>query len=507
MFNSGNVTGKGVVTIVGGSQPELNLLPIAMSLDTIGQRQGYFCWNCFMGKILLQHASKRSDQSVTTPTTLDATVIPVGPHKKSGWLGSLFRCLLLVSAFGSGWFAATRHLTQPVKETIPEETAQPAPGASVVAVTVEPVSIQSVQRTVEAFGTLYGFEEVTMSTRVEGRVRKVLHDVSDDVKPTEPLLEIDPTDYELAVQQSDRALHVELAKLGLKSPPDARFDVEKVPFVAKAKSQMDHAKTRLERTSRLAATKTISAEESENAASDYRTASAEYENQILQAETDLATIQMKQVGLEVAREQLANTKILTPTPSIAVPGIENVTYVVSQRSVSEGMVVRPGTEIFRVVINQILKLRVPVPERFSADVRLGQLANVFVATSQTPFTGTVTRVYPTVEPATRTFQVEIQVPNPNGELKPGSFAKAAILTRVDSNAITVPLASVIQFAGITKIFLVENGHAMEVPVSLGTQTTEWVEIAEPKLAEGALVITSGQSAVAHETAVTVRTPE
>lgn len=460
-----------------------------------------------MGKILLQHAPNASDQSVTIPSVLDGKMTRNSPQQKSGWLAALLRFLLLVAAFGGGWFAATRHLSQPVKEAMPAEISLEAPSSSVVAITVEPISTRTVQRTVEAFGTLFGFEEVSISARVEGRIRQILHDVADEVKPSDPLLEIDPTDYELTVQQSDRALQVELAKLGLKSPPDSRFDLEKVPFVAKARSQMDHAKTRLERISRLAASKTISAEESENAASDYRTAAAEYENQILLAETDLATIQMKQVGLEVAREQLANTKVLTPTPSITVPGIENVSYVVSQRSVSEGTVVRPGTEIFRVVINQILKLRLPVPERYSADVRLGQKANVFVATSRNPVTGTVTRVYPTVEPATRTFQVEIQVPNPDGELKPGSFAKAAILTRVDSNAITVPLASVIQFAGITKIFLAENGHAKEVPVTLGTQTTEWVEIAEPQLPESALVITSGQSAIAHETAVTVRTPE
>ena len=303
---------------------------------------------------------------------------------------------------GAGWYAASSRHHQAAKETLQTQSENEEKGISGVAVTVEPVSIRTVQRTVEAFGTLYGFEEVGISARVEGRVRRVLHDIADQVKPTEPLLEIDPTDYELNVQQSSRALQVELAKLGLKSPPDSRFEVEKVPFVAKAKSQMDHAKARFERTSRLAASKTISAEESETAASDYRTAQAEYDNQILQAETDLATVQMKQVDLEVAREQLSNTKVLVPTPSVAVPGLDDISYVVSQRSVSEGTVVRPGTELFRVVINQILKLRVPVPERYSAEVRLGQQALVHVATSSTPFTGTVTRVYPTVEPATRT---------------------------------------------------------------------------------------------------------
>ena len=446
-----------------------------------------------------------SERSDSLPSASDG-VTKREPHpQSSGWLGTLLRAAVLLATFGSGWYAATTQVGHPTKETLPPESIAEGRQAAAVTVTVEPVSTRTVQRTVEAFGTLYGFEEVSISARVEGRVRKVLHDIADDVKPTEPLLEIDPTDYELAVQQSDRALQVELAKLGLKTPPDSGFVIEKVPFVAKAMSQRDHAKSRLERITRLAASKTISAEESETAANDYRTAQAEYDNQILQAETDLATVQMKQVGLEVAREQLANTTISAPTPSVAVPGIDNVTYVVSQRSVSEGTLVRPGTEIFRVVINQILKLRVPVPERYSSQIRLQQQVNVFAATSTTPFTGKVTRVYPTVDPATRTFQVEIQVPNPKGELKPGSFAKAAILTRLDPDATTVPLSAVIQFAGITKIFLAENGKAKEIPVTLGTQTTEWVEIAEPKLPADALVITSGQSVIANETPVAIRT--
>lgn len=425
------------------------------------------------------------------------------PPSGSGWLGWLFRLVMIGAAFGGGWYVATTQVGHEAKDVLPPDDSGSAESKGVV-VTTEPVAIRTVQRTVEAFGSLYGFEDVSISARVEGRVRRVLHDVADNVKPTEPLLEIDPTDYELSLQQADRALQVELAKLGLKSPPGPEFDIEKVPIVAKARSQMDHAKTRLERISRLAATKTISAEESETAASDYRTTRAEYENQILLAETDLATVQVKLVGQAVAREQLANTRVIVPTPSIKVPGIEDVTYVVSQRSVSEGTVVRPGTEIFRIVINQLLKLRVPVPERYGSEIRVGQQADVHVATSPTPFSGTVTRVYPTVDSATRTFQVEIQVPNPNGELKPGSFAKAAILTRVDTDAVTVPLSAVVQFAGITKIFLAENGQAREVPVTLGTQTTDWVEIVDPKLTGEANVITSGQTVIANQTPITVR---
>ena len=458
-----------------------------------------------MGQAVVHHSQKDTDRDATSESEKSATTSQLEPQTSSRrWIRRLIGFVLLISAFGLGWMAALAQVGKHTKEKIEPAVSPEGRDAAAVVVTTEPVSVRSVQRSVEAFGSLHGFEEVSISARVEGRVRKILHDVSDVVSPTEQLLEIDPTDYELSVQKADRTLQVELSKLGLQELPDSRLDLEKVPFVAKAKSQMDYTKLRNDRISRLAASKTVSAEESESAASDYRTAKAEYENQLLTAETDLATIQMQQVGLEVAREQLANTRVSAPIPSVSVPGIDQVKYVVSQRSVSEGTLVRPGTEIFRVVINQILKLRVPVPERFSSEIKLQQQVNVFAATSATPYIGKVTRIYPTVEPATRTFQVEIQVPNPNGELKPGSFAKAAILTRVDPDATTVPLSAVIQFAGITKIFLDENGRAKEVPVTLGTQTTDWVEITKPQLPRDAHVITSGQSVIADGTDVNVR---
>ena len=51
------------------------------------------------------------------------------------------------------------------------------------------------------------------------------------------------------------------------------------------------------------------------------------------------------------------------------------------------------------------------------------------------------------------------MPNTRSELKPGGFAKTAILTKVDERAATVPLEAPVHVAGVTKIFLVEDGHA------------------------------------------------
>ncbi len=114
------------------------------------------------------------------------------------------------------------------------------------------------------------------------------------------------------------------------------------------------------------------------------------------------------------------------------------------------------------------------------------------------------RINPAVDPLTRTFEVEIEVPNERRQLKSGSFAKAQIQTRLDAGAVTVPLKAVVNYAGVTKIFLIENNQAKEVQVTLGIQSTDWVEIRTPELPKGATVVTSGQSALADGTAVEIR---
>jgi RND family efflux transporter MFP subunit len=421
--------------------------------------------------------------------------------RKRRWLVAL---LLVPVAAGVFWLLGGADRFRDHREAWPDDAPAGEHDAARVSVTVAPVTFRAVQRSVEAVGTLYGFEEVTLSAKVEGRVRRVLRDVADRVRPGERLAEIDPTDYELSEKQADRALLVELARLGLKEPPGPDFDVHKVVPVQQAAVRMDNARSRMERAQTLAARKAIALEELADKITDFRVAQTEHDSQILVAQTGLATIQMKQEALAMARQQFKDTVIYAPLPTIPVPGVREVNYAISHRYVAEGTHAKAGAEVFRLVIDQALKLRVAVPERYSGEVRVGQPAKIYTAARPTPSDGVVARLNPAVDPVSRTFEVEIHVANADGGLKPGGFAKAFILTRLDQEAATVPLEAVIRFAGITKIFLEENGRARIVPVTLGVQKTDWVEIASPPLPRGGRVVTSGHSALADGTAVVVR---
>ena len=206
---------------------------------------------------------------------------------------------------------------QAEREKLPETQSQSdIPG---VRVTVEPVTLRRVERKVGMVGTLHGYEEVSLGAKVAGRVKRISHDVSDRIAPGELLLEIEPTDYQLNVQQAKRTLQVELAKLGLTELADANIDVTRIPTVVEAQLKQDNALVRLERTRTLAAKKTATQEELTERLSEYRVAQAEYDNQVLLARTGIASIQVKQEALEMARQQLRDTLIKVPTPSQPIP--------------------------------------------------------------------------------------------------------------------------------------------------------------------------------------------
>lgn len=422
------------------------------------------------------------------------------------WRRALFPLGMLAGCVGIFWMIAGHSLTHGNVEHLPPEPPRGTNDPQALAVTASPIVVRPVQRTVEAVGTLYGYEEVVLRAKVEGRVKRVVHDVSDRVAPGLAVIEIDPADSELAVMQAEKNLLTELARLGLTEPPARDFNVRDVPLVAQSIVRQENARDKAERAESLSRRAVISSEELAERKAEARSADAEVANQILLANAALATIQMRQQALAIAQKQLSDTVIRVPTPTQPIPGMDSVRYAVTSRTVSEGTFVRVGDEVCKLMIDGALKLRVAVPERHSQEVALDQSAAIFTASSSTPFPGTVSRINPAVDPVTRTFEVEILCLNADRRMKPGGFAKADITTRQDSRAVTVPLEALVTFAGISKIFLVEPGRAREVRVTLGVQTTDWVEIASPPLEPGATVITSGQSVLADGSSIFLRAP-
>ena len=85
----------------------------------------------------------------------------------------------------------------------PEPEARALDRGKVVPVTVAPLEHRTIERTVDVIGTLRGWEQVTVGSKRSGRVIKVHHDMGDRVEPGEPLVDLEPIDAKLAVEEAE----------------------------------------------------------------------------------------------------------------------------------------------------------------------------------------------------------------------------------------------------------------------------------------------------------------
>ena len=429
-------------------------------------------------------------EPLESPTLSSPPFASPQPRAKSNWTNWAWVVVTALSFLAGRFVIGERHRDTLVALNEDGSASSLYRGDAVV-ITAETVTLRPIQRTVDAVGTLHGFEELTVSSKVEGRVEKIHHDLSSIVKPGEILLELDATDARLAVDQSERSLQAELAKWGFASVPDEGYDLSQLPMVVSSRLRFDLAKSRLDRMLPLETTKSISQDDLEQAKSESQITESDWKNQLLMANSAAAVARLRAAELAIAKQKLRDCEIRVPTPTLTGNPQDEI-YTVSERMVSEGTLLRPGTEVFRLVLGRTLKLRLPVPEVHSSRIAVNE--KVLIATSSMPEgrVGRVAKISPSIERTTRTFIVEVEVPNEDGKCKPGSFAKASIQVGISEKSATVPLSALYSLAGINKIFLVQGDHVREIQVTLGEQTSEWVEIASPSIPSGSRVVTSGQ---------------
>ena len=302
--------------------------------------------------------------------------------------------------------------------------------ATPVSVTVATVETRDVQRRISVIGTLQGFEHIVVTPKVEGRVREMKVDVGDRVGSGAVLMELDPIDYQLAVDEASRALEHELSRLDLQRPPEPDFDIEQLPSVQRAQLIVENAVRQFERQKSLAAKNATTDQAVEQAETDLKVASATLRQAQLDARSTLASVKHRQSLLAVAQQKLHETQVRAPTLTGGAPQGQPTEFVVAKRLASVGEMVRafPSTPVFELVVDDVLKLHVLVPERYMAQAVVGLDVEVQVeAYPGETFAGKVARINPTVDPENRSFDVEVQIPNADHRLKHGGFAKAEVI--------------------------------------------------------------------------------
>ena len=173
-----------------------------------------------------------------------------------------------------------------------------------------------------------------------------------------------------------------------------------------------------------------------------------------------------------------------------------ITGVVTARNYDRGDMYTMVQPLFTVQQIVPVKMLVGVSETDYTKVKKGDKVSLTVdALPGKSFSGTVVRLYPTVDAATHTFNVEVQVPNRDRVLRPGMFARATIAFG-KAESIVVPDAAVVkmQGSGQRRVFVFEDGVAVEKIVALGRHFDGKYEITGG-LEEGEQIIVKGQNSL------------
>jgi RND family efflux transporter MFP subunit len=320
-------------------------------------------------------------------------------------------------------------------------------------------------QTVTATGTLAAYDQATVSVKVPGRLKTINVDLGTRVARGQLIAQIDPSDYQLKVEQARAALVQARVRLGL--PPEGannRVDPERTATVRQARAVMEQARADRQRALNLVEQGVVSRAEFDAADANYKVAVGKYEDALEEIRNRQGVLAQRKSELEIAQQQLIDTNIYAPFDG-----------VVQQKRASVGEYLAASAPVADIVKMNPLRLRAEVPERAAGNVRTGQTVRVTVEGGAHSYVGVVRRLSPTISEQSRVLVVEADVTN-DGTLRPGAFAQAEIVTSNADMAVAVPSKAVVTFAGIEKVIVVQNGKALEKTVTTGRRVGDMTEI-------------------------------
>lgn len=194
-----------------------------------------------------------------------------------------------------------------------------------------------------------------------------------------------------------------------------------------------------------------------------------------------------QAGLEAAEGQLADAKVALQKTTITAP----FGGVLSLRQISVGAYLDAGDPIVRLTQIRPLHLIFSLPQRFVAQVKLGQTVRGAASNCEEKFTAQVTAIDPFLDPATRSVQIQATVPNESGRLWPGMATIVRLEVDNIPDALLIPQESIIRQGTRRLVYTVEpDGYVQSKEVIVGLSFVSQVQI-EDGVHAGDVVVTAG----------------
>ena len=352
---------------------------------------------------------------------------------------------------------------------------------------------KEVHRIIDIVGTLLPNEQVVVSSEVEGPVEGVFVDLGDRVKKGQVLIKISDREFQINLDQQLAALYQAQARLGLKGENDELLNVNEATEVRKAVAEMFEAEQKFKRAAELFKQGVASKEARDEAEARYQSYKALYDSSLQSVQNLKAQAKQNRAAVQLAQKKLRDTDIRAPFDGF-----------VRERFVSLGQFLKVQAPVISLVQTTPLKLRADVPEKAVRSIQEGQDVEVTVdAFLDRTFKGKISRVSPAVNEQTRSLTIEALINNDHQLLKPGFFAKTRVISDERETVISVPGQTILNFYGVNKVFVVENGRIREHVVKLGNRFGEDVEVLEG-LTGGELIAVSDLSRLENDLPVKVR---
>lgn len=204
-----------------------------------------------------------------------------------------------------------------------------------------------------------------------------------------------------------------------------------------------------------------------------------------QAQIDQFTSQIDILDESINQVRVGTRQAVTRAP---------IAGVITQKMVENGEYASPGSPLLRIADLSTISVHVGLPEREITAVREGMTVDVRVLATNTVHEGVLHRIGVEANPASRTFPLEVRIPNEDGALRGGMRATVIIEKNVINEAVIIPRDAVLQNLEGREVFIVRDGHARRQDVQVGAGRLGWV-VALSGVQAGDELVVRGQRAL------------
>lgn len=338
-----------------------------------------------------------------------------------------------------------------------------APDSDAVYAAVVPVQRVTVANSLSIAGQFIPYQNVELHAKVAGYIKNIYVDIGDRVHTGEVLAVLEVPELVAQVDEAKAAVHQAEEEIQRAQSEVQRDEADNVALHANAVRLVSTAK---------AQPGLIAQQELDDATAKDRSSQARVDaskSALAAAKQQLAVAQATQQHYAALYDY---TKIVAP-----YEGVVTWRYADTGALVQAGTSNTSGLPVVTVAQSDLLRLRIPVPESLAAKVRIGDTADVQVQATGEHFTGKVVRYTDALDPATRTMQVEIDVPNPTYRLQPGMYANVTLLANSRPDALTVPVTSILRSENKTSLLVLDANDRVQVrQVKLGVESSNRAEV-------------------------------